>query len=138
VTTAYIRPDAIYHTQADIRGDYVGTNMSIFKAFRVAIDHARGLIEDDATVDCDDEATQEDYAVALEAITKSHLNEAEVLALGRVVALGAEYMANNNYADDGDFPEDQQAALILKDGEKAKLDVYYMWGYPPFDRIGRK
>lgn len=51
-------------------------------------------------------------------------DDVELAAAERVIGLAAEYMDNNNYAEDEEFPEDAAAARVLGRDGSLVLDCY--------------
>jgi hypothetical protein len=99
---------------------------------KTALIHARPLIEGDEAAP----VSAEDLALAGAALDATMtISEDQLHALARIAGLGAEYMRNNNYADDEGFPEDAAAASWLSSGDSAEEWVYFLLGYRPTYRV---
>lgn len=106
---------------------FQGSETTVRTVLLAAIAHAAFIIRDDAT----DDLTIADLAVAARAVERTEsITEAEAVALANVVALGAEYMDNNDYVADADFPDDARASQILGSGDNAREYVLSLVGLP--------
>lgn len=119
---------------------YATGGLTFREAMRIAIGHATPIVEDDeadASDGHDTEVTTEHLALAGKAVEATGpITEAELLALADVVAVGAEYMDVNEYADDDDFPEDVAAANQLGSGTSAwHFVVEVLYGLKPTYRV---
>jgi hypothetical protein len=90
--------------------------MTFGEAITIAIGHARPMIVDDAATD----PTMVDQLAHVDRVMDAATWTPEDLAaVAAVVAVGADYMAANGYAEDEDFPEDAAAARFLEYGDRA-------------------
>jgi hypothetical protein len=100
---------------------YVMWDAATADAIATALNHVFTEDTDPEVTDADIETVRElvEDACTITVTPFLPVDSAELAAIERVIGLACEYMINNNYADDADFPEDALAAQLLGDGHIA-------------------